>query len=385
MVPAARTAPCRPGRAGRCTVWSMTRGLVPVVLALALTACTPGGDPTGPGPSDPTARGAPVRVCANGTSGGAPGPAEQARPDLGTGGFAATMDTRAGRVVVLDSTAATWTLDVCTNTWERVPTRGTAPATSTTLVYDAQSDLTYAFGALHVVRTLSLATGAWSEVADTTAAPGIPVRWDWAVLDAGRRRVLFFEETTGDLATYGLTDHRWRAVPHRGESPRGAQSLATVDPGSGRVLVHFQHGDTLLAPGRPTPSGTTPFTARTWSLDPQTWRWTQLPSPTPVLRFGHLSPEDVLTYDEVGDRVVAFSMDELFVLDPTSDEWSPALPGPGGTHLSHHLVDDPVTGRVILLGGDVWTPAAGWRTATGVWAYDVTTNTWAEVVPQVNG
>jgi hypothetical protein len=362
----------------------MSRGVVAVVVALALTACT-SGDPTGPGPAGATAREAPVRVCANSASGGAPGPAEQARPALGIGGFAATTDTRAGRVVVLDSTATTWTLDACTNTWERLPTRGTAPASSTTLLYDAETDLTYAFGAMHVVRTLSLASRTWSEVADSSAAPGIPVRWDWAVLDAARRRVVFFEETTGDLATYGLTDHRWRAVPHRGESPRGAQSLATLDPGSGRLLVHFQHGDTLLAPGQPTPSGTTPFTARTWSLDPQTWRWTQLDSPTPVLRFGYLPPDQVLTYDAAGHRAVALSMDELFVFDPTSDEWSPALPGPGGRHLGHHLVDDPVTGRVLLLGGDVWTPAAGWRTATGVWAYDVSTNTWAQVVPQVNG
>lgn len=125
-------------------------GWVVVVGAVAVVVAGCGGSGPEQGPiqeGTPTqVPVSPVASCPQGSEPDSAGSAAQARPSLGEGEFSASMDAESGVVVVVDGDDGTWTFDVCTNTWARQATTGSPPSGRPGLVYDAASDLTYAFG-----------------------------------------------------------------------------------------------------------------------------------------------------------------------------------------------------------------------------------------------
>ena len=88
-----------------------------------------------------------VPTCPPGSTPDTPGPAGQARPPSSP--WASAFDRRAGRVVLVAPITpddgpgvATWTFDVCTNTWTRMHPNREPPTLWARLVYDVDSDVT---------------------------------------------------------------------------------------------------------------------------------------------------------------------------------------------------------------------------------------------------
>ena len=106
----------------------------------------------------------PAATCPEGTTPDTPGPIDQIRPSNDSVGYAA-FDQRAGRVVYLDHGGATWTFDVCTNTWHQMHPTGLVPGElSGGLVYDVDSDVTVALG-FESVSVYDANTNTWTRPA----------------------------------------------------------------------------------------------------------------------------------------------------------------------------------------------------------------------------
>lgn len=94
-----------------------------------------------------------------------------------------------------------------------------------------------------------------------------------------------------------------------------------------------------------------------------------------------------------GGRSTRFRLGTSFTYDATQNRWANVpLPGSllnpltrtGPLARGHTMVYDPVNKRIVILGTTVLTSAENRYTERGgddVWAYEVASNTWTEVVP----
>lgn len=128
----------------------------------------------------------------------------------------------------------------------------------------------------------------------------------------------------------------------------------------------------------------------TWAYDFNTNTWTKMDARPPTKRFGQ-----AIAYDAESDRVILFSgfdfdsykmIQDTWAYDYNTDTWTemkPEISPPGQAF--HALTYDPTTDRVILWGGDTWTPDPTNITPrdSSVWAYDYNTNTWEQYLPDI--
>ena len=318
----------------------MARGPVRLLfialLSAVLAACGGSGSPGGatpgsPGGTTPTA--APsttpppaTATCPAGSDPDAPGPARQARPQFGEEDTlaSAAFDRRSGRVVHVDSLGGTWTFDVCTNTWEKVTTRGQGPSKSTDLFYDTYGDLTYALGgSLPTIHSFDVETATWATVpqADRSWAGA-----DQYVMDPDNR-VIYGYLPGAELWAYDIANNTWTKVEQGTVRPPtdwwGA--LTTFDPSVGRIVLYgLRSSDSATQPpAEPTETG---MTAQTWTFDIGRRIWEQISTPTPVVSFGWYVRGTEMTYDEASRRTVLVANGDMATFDATANLWKEPHP-----------------------------------------------------------
>jgi hypothetical protein len=357
-----------------------------------------------------------VATCQPGSQPDRPGPAEQPRPMLnGETGVSAALDAQSGVVVVIDDIRATWTFDVCTNTWDKPATTGSSPPQGARLVYDAASDLTYAFGDAEVV-AFDVESAVWTLVnTGQTDLDGASAQHR-VLLDADSRTVYVYNTGNGELNSYDLARNRWAVEVDQGTKrpPVGVDGLAAFDASVGRivlkVLYHVQGSVTAM--GEPVSTPPVPVYGQTWTFDPATGTWAKVDTTTPELLFGYFPWGGEMTYDTTTRVSVVFSEGMLAMFDATTGEWATATVGsgwppatpwadppdavasqPDGTELlipvtagrlartGHAVVDDVVNDRLLVLGGRVRDAADQPQKGSDAWAYHVASNTWTMVVP----
>ncbi len=162
----------------------------------------------------------PAATCPASANPQAPGPPDQARPDSDVwSNQAAAFDLHTGRVVHLDATGATWTFDVCTNTWQRLdPTVDpaesgplyTALDDGSELVYDVDSDRTVSIGG-EAVGVYDAGANTW-----TLRIKPAAYRGSWqsgAVYDPISGLIIIQLQGSG-LAAYDVDTDTWTDVGH---------------------------------------------------------------------------------------------------------------------------------------------------------------------------
>jgi hypothetical protein len=197
----------------------------------------------------------PAATCASGADPVRPGPADQARPALS---WAATaFDRRAGRVVAVNpvygavgsSSGATWTFDVCTNTWA-IGSEGpqAALAAAAVLVYDADSDRTIALvGRGQLVDRVTawsydLASDRWTRGSDSPVPSPMSLYEGHSFVGAYHdpSGLVVVYDGTGLLA-YDVESDAWTAVPWVDDGARPVGVLATTatyDSARDRLVVN---------------------------------------------------------------------------------------------------------------------------------------------------
>ncbi len=254
-----------------------------------------------------------------------------------------------------------------TPSWQKLATTGDPPSRwGHSAIYDAAHDRVVMFGGvawnsypkvyLSDTWSLSLATGAWTQIATTGSQP--PVReGHGALYDPVRQRMLVFaghyEDSTrhflNDLWQLSLGDTTaWSEIAVDGPLPGARSAFATVyDPLRRRMLVHG---------GINAQSGVEPDDLWGLSLD-GTPAWTPI-VPAEPLR-GRSYPLDV--YDPAGDRLLACGgagypqASALSLSAP--DRWDALLPAccplaSPSARSSHAVVYDSRRDRFLVVGGD---------------------------------
>jgi hypothetical protein len=309
--------------------------------------------------------------------------------------------------------------DVCTRTWQR---QGWAPWAHSTwgwpaVVYDPGTDTVLALTVSQTRPTLvsrySSATSLWTEATEPqtllpwaysvdsdrwallpslefppgfeTAAP------THAVLDPMSGEVLFLMEDAGSRTLWSYSPG-WRTLTQVGgpvPAGRSGDPTLLLDTRARRLML-ILWGSVLGIPGE------------TWTFDLFTQRWTDQQAEPPVLTWEEsLERPDAgggATFDPESHRAfVLTGGGQLSTYRIGDDRWDEVPSQPGwpqvgtrsGEHgdewtgplarTGHSLVYDPVTQRILLFGG-TWTSGTGALRAGDVWAYDVPTNAWTELV-----
>lgn len=187
----------------------------------------------------------------------------------------------------------------------------------------------------------------------------------------------FSREPIDDLWAFELDCNNWRRLTPAGGPSARVRHAATVDTTRSRMIIFG---------GREGTDAPYTFLNDVWAFDLATETWTEIPTAgvPPSLR-----DDTVLEYDAGRDRIVLFGgdsdrfgtlggrRDDMFALDLATGIWSeivPAGPRPAARllHASANLGD-----RMVIFGGaenfDVYR--------NDVWIFDFVTETWAEVAP----
>ena len=339
----------------------------------------------------------------------------------------AAVDAQSGQLVVLTSswgwgTVQPTSYDVCTNTWKR---QGSGPWTDKgwggpTVVYDPGKGAILALTVSETKRTrassYSSASGQWSE----TIVPQKLVPWAYSVdidtwallptiefppgfesaslthaaLDPTTGQVLFLMEAAGSRTLWSYSPG-WRTLTQLGgQVPAGRSGdPALILDARARRLVLVLWGPSSTIPGE------------TWTFDLLSQKWTDQQATPPRLPFEEsnwpvLDFRREAAFDPVSQRTFVLMGGQLATYQTGSHQWDVVYPGPGWpskvrpletesgglagplARAGHSLVYDPVNQRMLVYGG-TWLTTEG-KTHTGdVWAYDVPTNTWTELVRPV--
>jgi len=339
----------------------------------------------------------PAAACPPGTDPDTAGPAEQARPvSITHAGLTAAFDRHAGRIVSVDAGGTTWTLDVCTNTWERMDPEGTPYRYEGDLldaagepsgvigdvVYDVDSDRTVVFGGGYPSYTVFV----YDATANTWTAdplhglPGneYPVGAVYDPVSGLIVTTMMAADDRWEVWAYDIDSGAWTAVgtmaPDR-ETPCCTQIdllgyseeldrliLTTYFPeyfGVGRVDVDDE--------GLPIWDATV-----TLLLDPRTGSVDVVPTPSPVVDLGWPNH----SYGQAGGTVFVNnwpSAGSVCGFDPGTMAWTRCFDALAGSRVGIYagfgaMVDDPVNGRLVLINGrygSFWS-----KTKPAVWAID---------------
>ncbi|MGB8021787.1 MAG: kelch repeat-containing protein [Candidatus Nanopelagicales bacterium] len=375
--------------------------------SLAIGACGTGtgtpdssGSPASPSVTPSATASAGAASCPSGSAPDTPGPADQDRPQLGT--TAAAQDRASGKVVVgevravedagLGTLQATWTFDVCTNTWQRMnptmvassPTAGKGSVAIAQFVHHGTSGLTLGLPVgLTPVWTYSLKEDVWTELPSSRAGAEHSPH---SVFDPGRS-LLFDWDGQSVLRSYDLSANEWSAAvgeDEKGPSQSPAEaSWLSFDAAEGVAVL-------TISPTGPAKAG------RTWTFDSGTRAWTEESAAPKELSVGGIGGPEV-AFDAGQARTVIFTDGVLATYDAAADDWAVVKPGPGWPQTStvddksvgplartgHTLVYDALNERVLMFGG-VARMADGddvtEQQLDDVWAYDLADNKWTELV-----
>ena len=325
-----------------------------------------------------------VFACPAGTNPDAPGPADQVRPPWGVADVPGmAFDSRHGTLVAI-ADGATWTFDVCTNTWAR-PQPGRQPTGDNNLVYDLDSAVTLASDSEGRMWAYDLEADTWTEKGRAPFDTGTIRLW---FHEPSSGRVVALEDDRIDDETLGLIPWSYDVATDTWTQMRQGTSVAlgahyqffTFEPPADRVIAYVSTW---------TPSGPSDwqFGARTWLYDVggAAWSTTAAVAP-PVFNHGMWGLSPGIGYDEAAARTVMVGQGHLATYDATADRWevlfggsTEGVPDSCGTRPECRqmpaMVYDSVNERLVVFGGYVATQAGeiwpndllAFETRTGAW------------------
>jgi hypothetical protein len=331
-------------------------------------------------------------ACPPGTDPDRPGLADQARPWVLD---PVAYDGAAGKIVMLGSLetvtgrsgAATWTFDVCTNTWT-LRQSGSGPDTGLALVYDPGADLIIGVDDPEDPVTSPPHAWAYSLADNTWTRKGLaPVHVVRLWYDAPSARVAAWaspaDSQPGTIWAYDVSSDTWTPVgtlAALGGFPWGnpGDDLLAYDPSLERVVATVVGG-----------SETRLFDMRTGGV-------ADVRAAAPWAgRCGWMSARycygreagAAIAYDERAKRVVVLVGGHVFAYNAAADRWDtlfePAGTGPGElARVGHSMVYDPVNGRLVVLAGDF---AGDGDPVDAVLAFDTTTREWTVLLESGTG
>jgi hypothetical protein len=222
-----------------------------------------------------------------------------------------------------------------------------------------------------------------------------PTELEKAMIDPGTRRVLMLMgsgATDGpeDLSLWAY-DEVWHGLTQvGGEMPTAAANvhpMLTLDLTARQLVLALIDSETA---------------GETWTFDLGTSTWTDQHAQPPVMYITDRG--EGTAFDPIAQKTVAYGENGILATYGTGeDHWDVVAPGPGwpphGTmtydeggpiqwtgplaRYGQSLIYDPVNQRILMFGGlhvdsraDFW----GGQESRDVWAYDLPTNTWTELV-----
>jgi hypothetical protein len=353
---------------GMLVVGSQPARKVPAVIPL----------PTGVPPVGP------AFACPPGSTPDAPGPVDQARPP--SSNIRMAFDRASGKIVLIEGngSVATWTFDVCTNTWTQMhPASEPYNTAFGMLAYDTAARRTISTSDSGGARAYDLASDTWTAIAsDTwTARPGTVFVPGGArlVYDSGAARVVALPLESphlmwgfdGVAGTWQPVDQDQDAWP---DAEQDTYILLAYDASVDR-LVSYYLGEVRL-------------------FDLRTGTWSPPGTTSPPFGYGGwgYSLGGEIAYDEAAQRTVLFNMGHVIAYDATADRWETLYgpPSDGGRadgfcgirpecRNLHSMVYDPVNERLVVYGGHVHTGAVDpgwWGPSDDVLAFDTRTREW---------
>ena len=336
--------------------------------------------------ADTSARQAPpAATCPPSAEPGRPGPSDQERPtSISHAGLTAAFDHHAGRIVYVDAAGATWTFDVCTNTWHEMHPQGTPYASERELfdaagepsgvigdlVYDIDSDRTVVFGS-DTVFVYDANTNTW--IADPNGYDSVQDNFhpSGAVYDPVSGLIVtttMLPDDRWDMWAYDVDTEAWTLV---GTVPpeRTTPCCTGTD-----LLGYSQQLDRLiLSTYSELPDEDPPFEQVTLLLDPRTGITELLPPPGPFINLGWPGH----SYGQAGGTIFVKGWPvwkSMCGFDTGTLEWTLCFDAPTGPEAGSYsgyaaMVDDPINNRLVLINGrygDFWM-----ETDAAVWAIDL--------------
>ena len=159
-------------------------------------------------------------ACPPGTDPSLPGPEGQNVPISRGDDHDGAFDQHLGKMIYVDVGHQTWTFDVCTNTWEQADAAGKAIDTS--LVYDADSDVTIALGPGYF-SVDDAATNEWTQPDLDVIGGAHPDRFSGVAYDPVSGMVI----TTSEDVIWAL-DVDTASLTRVGAAPTGARFAGYV-------------------------------------------------------------------------------------------------------------------------------------------------------------
>jgi hypothetical protein len=294
-------------------------------------------------------------VCPSDTVLTQPGSSDQARPEPGyVRNDAAAFDVHRGRVLYADALGATWAFDVCTNVWTELGAGGVLAGDAFGgLVFDADSDRVVALD--ESVSVYDPTANLWFQV--TPAGVDLFDYWPvgGAVWDPLSGLVVVQHE--GVFKAYDVETDVWTTVGALPEDP-------------GHLLGYSHELDRLIFTGT--------VRRHTVLVDPRDGTITELETETPSMVGGFGS----LFYTSGTDGAYVAAQDGgVCWFDDDALDWECSEPSPSNiARTANAWEHDPINRRVLAIGstsGGFGDPEVH---TDVVWALDLQTGEWTEIV-----
>ena len=265
-----------------------------------------------------------------------------------------------------------------------------APRTLHAMTYDPDTNRLIMFGGLaynagaNDTQAYDPSANTWTNVHASGTLPS--ARWAHSMAyDPSTHRLIMFGGSSGppypllnDTWVYNTTTNTWTELSPSGVLPpaRGAQAMA-YDPSSGRLIMFGGEAG--------GPDSAQHFLNDTWAYDPATNTWAEL-NPVGTLPRARIQP--AMAYDPSSGRLIMFggflssaAANDTWAYDPATNTWAELSPS-GTLPLArggHSIAYEPSTHRLILFGGSNGSSTR----FNDTWAYDPAANTWTELKPSV--
>lgn len=318
--------------------------------------------------------------CPAGTTPDRSGRVDQPRP-AGTL-LAAVWNAGDGRSVLAFGTDATWTFDVCSNTWHRSGDAGPWQDTgSLSLAYDIDADVVV--GVKGSVWVYDVRNGEWTSRAGPPGRPALA--YPRAVYDPLTGLVVILDRTF--IWTFDVDSGTWsEVIPVGSAGPdlsEAGYALVTYDASADRIVL-YKTGPSAVNSGM-----------QTWEFDLRARSWARsVGSTTPFVNLGFFA-DDEIVYDDANERTLMFGDGTVAAYDAAADRWAIAYGTPwlgGGVvgYGRYHrrpsaLAYDPLNDRLIVFGGEVRTEDRGWVPTDDVIAFDLRSGEWTELLAPSSG
>ena len=265
--------------------------------------------------------------------------------------------------------------------WEEItPDSGDMPSarTNATVVYDSLMNRMILFGGrapsgdLNDIWAFDLAAGKWQSLMPTDGPTPAPRRTAGGAYDHENHRMFIWtgqgSNFFNDIWAFDLQQEIWTEFTPPDPKPNTRYGVAGVfDPVAGDVVTFAG----FTSDGR---------FEDTWRFNAPENTWldvtSQLFPPRRCLHSG--------SYDEREHRLIIYggqqsgALDDIWALDLAQNTWSNLTPStrPTGRYFTTNVYDR-WSHRIIIFSGRL----AGGGRGNDVWGFDLTTNTWQEIMP----